>query len=82
MCVVFSVTSFGIGKYDCVMNAKEIFNFLLPTNNSVTSGYFLVMIISAIISNTNKNFHSFPFLDCNFQYFCRHLSYPWRIESL
>ena len=36
-CVVFSLTSFGTAKNDCVMNTKEILN-LLPLINKKLLG--------------------------------------------
>ena len=33
--LVFSVTSFGTLKYDCVIKTKEIFNFLRLINNHI-----------------------------------------------
>ena len=34
--VAFSLTSFGTLKYDCVIETREMFNFLPLINNSVT----------------------------------------------
>ena len=34
--VVFSLTSFGALKYDCVIKTREMFSFLPLINNSVT----------------------------------------------
>ena len=49
-CVVFSLTSFGTLKYDCVIKAIEMLNFLPLINNSATVGVnVLILIISAII---------------------------------
>ena len=51
-CVVFSLTSFGTLKYDCVIKTRQIFNFLPLMNNYVTIEFsFLLLIISAIISS-------------------------------
>ena len=36
--VVFNVTCFGTRNYECVINTREMFNFLLLINNSVTTG--------------------------------------------
>ena len=48
--VVFSLTSFGTLKYDCVIKAIEMLNFLPLINNSATIGVnVLILIISAII---------------------------------
>ena len=35
--IVFSTASFGFWKYDCVMNATDIFSFLPLINRSVTT---------------------------------------------
>ena len=35
--IVFSNASFGFWKYDCVMNATDIFSFLPLINRSVTT---------------------------------------------
>ena len=55
------------------------FIFLPLINNSVTIGFsFLLLIISAIISSkaiSNLRF----FLDCNLQYFYKHLAYHLNI---
>ena len=51
MCVVFSLTSFGNWKYECVMNFKEIFSFH-PLINDCWMKLF-ILIISAIISSND-----------------------------
>ena len=44
---IFSLTTFGILKYDCVIKTTEMFNFLSVISSSVTTGfYFLFLIIS------------------------------------
>ena len=49
--VAFSLTSFGSLKYYCVIKTREMFNFLPLINNSVTTEFsFLLLITSAIIS--------------------------------
>ena len=54
--VEFSPTSFGTLKYDYVIKAREMFNFLPLINNSVTIDFsFLLSIISAIISSKTIN---------------------------
>ena len=59
-CVVFSLTSFGTLKYDCVIKAIEMLNFLPLINNSATIGVnVLILIISAIISSKTVNTLSF-----------------------
>ena len=50
--LVFSLTSFGTLKYDCVIKTREIFNFL-PLINYRSS--FLLWIIPAIISSKTIN---------------------------
>ena len=37
-CVVFTLTSFGTGKYDCAINTKETNSFQPLINKSVTIG--------------------------------------------
>ena len=50
--VEFSLTSFGTLNYDCVIKTIEIFNFVPPIKNSVTTGFiYLLLITSAIISS-------------------------------
>ena len=46
-----SVTSFGIGKFDCVVNSKEIFSFQFLINNLVTTELFSSRIISVMKSS-------------------------------
>ena len=59
-CVVFSLTSFGTLKYDCVIKAIEMLNFLPLINNSATIGVnVLILIMSAIISS--KTVNTLPF---------------------
>ena len=71
---VFSLTSFGTFKYDCLIKTREMFNFLPLINNSVTIEFsFLLLIISAIISS--KIINVLRSLYCTHQYFCKHLSY-------
>ena len=54
--VVFSLTSFGTFKYDCVIKTREMFNFLPLINKSVTFEFsFLLLIISAIIPSKTIN---------------------------
>ena len=54
--VEFSLTSFGTLKYDRVIKATKIFNFLSLINNSVTIGLSsLLLIISAIKSSKTIN---------------------------
>ena len=54
--VEFSLTSFGILNYDCVIKTREMFNFLPLINKSVTIELsFLLLIISAIISPKTIN---------------------------
>ena len=42
-CVVFRLTSFGTLKYDYVINAIEMFNFLPLINNSVNFGLIFLL---------------------------------------
>ena len=50
-CVVFSLTSFGTLKHDCVIKAREIFHFLPLINSAVTILLrFSLLCISVIIS--------------------------------
>ena len=54
--VKFSLTSFGTLKYDYVIKAIEMFNFIPLINNSATNGFsFLLLIIPAIISSKAIN---------------------------
>ena len=75
-CVEFSLTSFGTLKYDCVINAIEVFNFLPLINNLVTIEFrFLLLIGSAIISSKTINILRFiPILYV--LYLASHLSVP------
>ena len=63
--VEFSLTSFGTLTYDCVIKAREMFNFLPLINNSVIIEFsLLVLIISATRSSkTINNLHSLSILD-------------------
>ena len=63
---IWNLTSFSALKYDCVIKAKEVFNFLVLINNSVTILLrFLLLSISAIISSkTIKIFRFLNFLMC------------------
>lgn len=45
-CIVFSLTSSGIWKYDCVINTKEIIYFLLLINSPVTTGWVCINILA------------------------------------
>ena len=61
-CVVFSLTSFGTLKYDCVIKTREMFSFLPLINNSVTIELsFLLLSISAIILSKTINILRFLF---------------------
>ena len=62
--VVFSLTSCATLKYDCVIKIREIFNFLPLINNSITTGFNLLLrIISAMISSKTINIlHSLSIL--------------------
>ena len=72
---MFSLTSFGTLKYDCIIIASEMFNFLRQMNNSVTTGLsFLLLIKSAVIISKTINTLRF-FLDRILQYFHKHLAY-------
>ena len=52
-CIVFSLTSFGALKYDCVIKTRKMFNFLYLINKLGTIDLrFLLLCISAIIPNT------------------------------
>ena len=54
--VVFSLTSSGTLKYNCVIDTTKIFNFLPLINNSVTTGFsYLLLIMSAIMSSKTIN---------------------------
>ena len=80
MCVLFSLTSFGTLKCDCVIKTIETFNFLSLKDNSVTSGFsFLLLIIPEIISSKTIKTLRF-FLDCILQYFYKHLEYHLSIQ--
>ena len=82
-CVVFSLTSFGILKYDCVIRIIEMLNFLPLINNSVTAGFsFMLLIISEILSS--KTINTLRFFILRFlrilQYFYKHLAYHSSIQ--
>ena len=80
-CVEFNLTSFGTLKYECVIKTIKILNFQPLINNSVTIGFnLLLLIILAIISSKTINILRFV-LDCNLQYFCRHLEYHLNIPE-
>ena len=54
--IEFNVTSFGNLKDDCIIKAREMFNFLILINSSVTIEFiFLLLIVSAIISSKTIN---------------------------
>ena len=79
-CVEFNLTSFGTLKYHCVIKTIEILSFLPLINNSVTTGFdLLLLIISAIISSKTISILRVFLLDCNLQYFYRHLAYHLNI---
>ena len=80
-CVVLSLLSFGTGKYDCVIKTKEIFSFLPLINNSMTTGWSLLLLITSAIlpSSTIVTFCSFLGLN-SYQCFCRHHSYHLSIQ--
>ena len=59
-CLEFTLISFGILKYDCIIKTIEMFNFLLLINSSVTIEFsFLFSIISAMISSKTINILGF-----------------------
>ena len=82
-CVEFCLTSFSTVRYDCVIKAKEMVNFLPLINSSVTPGLeFLLLIISAIISSNTTDifctlhgfsFHRYPIHYSNIQ--CKPLNF-------
>ena len=79
--VEFSLTSFGTLKYDCIIKIIEMFNFLPPINNSVTTGFsFLLIIIPAIISSKTISILHF-YLYCTPQYFINILHIIWVINK-
>ena len=49
-CVIFSLASFGTLKYGYIIKTIEVFTFLPLLNNSVTIGFSLLLIVSAIKS--------------------------------
>ena len=54
--VEFCLTSFGTLKYDCVIKAIEMFNFLSLIKNYATTGLSLLsLIVSAIIPSITIN---------------------------
>ena len=61
-CVVFSLTSFGTLKYDCVIKAIEILSSLLLINSSVTiwSSFSLLIISALILSKTTNTLYFSP----------------------
>ena len=79
--VVLSFLSFGTGKYDYVIKTKEIFSFLPVINNSMTTGWSLLLpITSAILpSSTIITFCSSLGLK-SYQCCCRHHSYHLSIQ--
>ena len=61
-CVVFSLSSSGTLKYDCVIKLRDIFSFLPLKNNLVTIGLRSILLsISAIISSNSINVFGFLF---------------------
>ena len=70
-CLVFNLTSFGTGKYDFVMNTKEIFNVVI--NSLVTMKFF---ITDQIIKHYQNTFFSWIVIFNTFvnilYIFCRH----------
>ena len=59
-CVVFSLTSFCTGKYDCVMKTKEVFYFQPLMNDSMGKAFLLLILLMFISSNTLRIFLFFP----------------------
>ena len=61
-CVVFSLTTFGTLKHDCVIKTRKKFNFFPLINNLITTGLsFLPVITSASVSSKTINtFRFFP----------------------
>ena len=85
----FSLTSLDTLKFDCVIKAIQMFNFLPLINNSVTIGFdILLLIISAIISSKTivlrflLYFFVFfiVFFNCILQYFYKDLAYHLGIQ--
>ena len=54
-CAVFSLTCFGILKYDCEIKAREILSSLPLINNSVTIGLSF-FVINHISNHVIKNY--------------------------
>ena len=66
---------FGTAKLDCVIKAREMFNFLPVINNSVIIGLSsLLLCISVIISSKMVDILRF-FLGCILQ--CFYKCYPY-----
>ena len=60
--LVFRLTSFGTLKYDCLIKAREIFNFLPLIKKSVTVPLsFSLLCISAMISSKIIEIYRFLF---------------------
>ena len=78
-CAVFSLKSFGISKYDCVIETRELFNFLTPINHSVTILLSFSLLWTAIISSKAISFFIFC-LDCILQYFYKCITYYLSIQ--
>ena len=58
--LVFSVTSFGTLKYDCVIKTRKNFSFLRLINKLSELSVLLLCIAATISSNTSNTLHSIP----------------------
>ena len=78
-CVELNLTSFGTLKYDCVIKTIETLSFLPLINNSVTIGFDLLLLSYQQSYHQKLLIFCVFILDCNLQYFCRHLAYHLNI---
>ena len=73
--VEFSLKSFETLKYDYVIKAREMFNFLPLINKLVTTEFsFLLLIISEIISSKTVSILRSVFINIFVNIFAYHLN--------
>ena len=78
--VEFSLTSFGTLNYDCVIKTIEIFNFVPPIKNSVTTGFIYLLLIRQQSYHQKLLMFYVFYLDCIHQYFYKHIAYHLNIQ--
>ena len=61
-CIEFSLTSFGILKYDCEVKTSEMLSFLPVINSSVTIELSFVLLIIPAIMSSKTALRFFPAL--------------------